>query len=47
MSALKDKPGQILLSSLFVEPEMSENLHKFLKFLPSDFEFVTEAGNKK
>jgi len=26
---------------------MSENLHKFLKFLPSDFEFVMEVRNKK
>ena len=48
MSGLKDKLGPLLLQFPYsFKTDMADNLIKFLKILPSDFDFVVEIRNKK
>ncbi len=48
MSGLKEKLGPLLLQFPYsFKPDMGNNLYKFLKILPADFDFVVEIRNKK
>jgi len=48
MALLKEKLGPILLQFPYsFKPEMFNNLAKFLKLLPSGFDFVVEIRNRK
>jgi len=48
MSVLKEKLGPLLIQFPYgFKPEMSGNLYRFLKTLPTGFEFVLEIRNKK
>lgn len=48
MSGLEDKLGPLLLQFPYsFKPEMSDNLFKFFRQLPADFDYVIEVRNKK
>jgi uncharacterized protein YecE (DUF72 family) len=48
MSGLKEKLGPLLLQFPYsFKPDMSQNLFRFLKTLPGDFDYVVEVRNRK
>ncbi len=48
MTALKEKLGPLLIQFPYsFKPDMAENLYKFLKLLPAEFNFAIEVRNKK